>query len=395
MDYRNQPEWSLSLMPVLRMNSITAIAVSLVLSACLSGCGARTNNLPLPPGAGVPQPDQTPVPNTRTATGYGLSVFVTAPKSTMHPDSIVMLGSTVYIGYQNTGDVKDGSNPSLTNTIIAYDFNGNQKTSYTVPGHNDGLLARKDTNELWAMSNEDGNPELTIINLGSGAQKSYTATVPTTWGGGLDDIRLINGVIYASASNPTAPGTPPPTVVSLTLNPNGTTFDVAPVLAGNAMALDITPSIGGSPNPTYNQMIQLALTDPDSEETSPSGNLVLDSQADGKLVFINNPGTASQTASVLLLTLYNDKDGPVTPVDDTRYVPPAGPQGTTIMLFTDASNTTYRLDSQFFTPGDTYSCAQGQVVKTDLKTGHLTPIAVGVGNSGALADPHGMLFIPF
>jgi hypothetical protein len=354
------------------------------------------NNLPVPPGgAGVPQADPNPVANTRTATGYNLSVFVNAPKSTMHPDSIVYLGTTIYIGYQNAGDVKDGSVPGLTNTIIAYDFNGNQLKSYTVPGHNDGLLARKDTNELWAMSNEDGNPILTIINLGAGTQTSYTPTVATSWGGGLDDMQLIKGVVYVSASNPSNPGTPPPTVVSLTLNPNGTTFDVAPVLTGDAMALDITPSIGGSPNPNYNMMVPLNLTDPDSEETDPSGNLVLDSQADSKLVFISNPGTAQQSASVLLVTLYNDKDGPPTPVDDTRYVPPAGKLGTTIMLFTDANNTTYRLDSQFFTPGDAYSCAQGQVLKLDKSTGHLTPIAVGVGNPNALHDPHGMLFIPF
>jgi len=386
-------------MPVLRMNSITSIAVSLILCACLTGCGANKNSLPVPSGTAVPQPNQTPVANTRTATGYGLSVFVTAPLSTMHPDSIVRLGSTIYIGYQNAGDVKDGSNPSLTNTIIAYDFNGNQLTSYTVPGHNDGLLARADTNELWAMSNEDGNPELTIINLANGTQKSYTATVnPPAHGGGFDDMQLINGVVYVSASNPTIPPVIPgaaPTVVSLTLNPNGTTFDVAPVLADNAQALDITPSIGGSPNPTYNTLVTLSLTDPDSEETDPNGNLVLDSQADGKLVFISNPGAPNQSASVLTLTLFNDKDGPVTPVDDTRYVPKAGPQGTTIMLFTDATNTTYRIDSQFFVPGDAYSCAQGQVVKLDKSTGHLTPIAVGVGNPSALHDPHGMLFIPF
>jgi hypothetical protein len=142
-------------------------------------------------------------------------------------------------------------------------------------------------------------------------------------------------------------------------------------------------------------MIQLSLTDPDSEETDPSGNLVLDSQADGKLVFIDNPGTAQQTASVLLLTLYNDKDGPVTPVDDSRYVPPAGPLGTTFMLFTDSNNTTFRVDSPLFKPGDIYSCAQGQVLKLDPKTGHLTPIVVGVGDPNALHDPHGMVFLPF
>jgi len=203
-------------------------------------------------------------------------------------------------------------------------------------------------------------------------------------------MQLIKGVVYVSASNPTVPGAAP-TVVSLTLNSNGTTFDVAPILAGNAQALDITPSVGGSPNPTYNTMVTLSLTDPDSLAIDTSGDLVLDSQADGKLVFIKNPGP-SQTVSVLSLTLFNDKDGPTTPVDDTRWVPAPGPTNTTYMLFTDANNTTYRLDAPF-AKGDAYSNGQGQVMKLDPKTGHLTPVATSVGNASALQDPHGMLFI--
>jgi hypothetical protein len=241
------------------------------------------------------------------------------------------------------------------------------------------------------MANEDGNPELTIINLGNGTQKTYQATVnPPLHGGGYDDMQLLNGVVYVSASNPTVPGVAP-TVVSLTLNPNGTTFDVAPVLAGNAQALDITPSVGGSPNPTFNTLVPLSLTDPDSLAIDSAGDLVLDSQADGKLVFITNPGP-SQTVSVLTLTLFNDKDGPVTPVDDSRWVPTPGPTGSTFMLFTDASNTTYRLDDAFVT-GDVYSNGQGQVMKLDTKTGRLTPVAVSIGNASALQDPHGMVFI--
>jgi len=310
----------------------------------------------------------------------------------MKPDSIVQLGKSVYIGYQNAGDVKDGSVPGLTNTVVQYDLNANLLKQFTVPGHVDGLMARADTNELWVMANEDGNPELTIISLATGSQKTYQATVnPPLHGGGYDDMQLINGIIYVSASNPTIPGLAP-TVVSLTLNSNGTTFDVAPVLAGNAQALDITPSVGGSPNPTFNTMVTLSLTDPDSLAVDPSGNLVLDSQADGKLVFIKNPGP-SQSVSVLTLTLYNDKDGPVTPVDDTRFVPAAGPTGTTFMLFTDANNTTYRVDGAF-TPADSYSAGQGQVMKLDTKSGHLTPFVVGIGNASALQDPHGMLFVP-
>ncbi|AIY40887.1 hypothetical protein LT85_1729 [Collimonas arenae] len=302
------------------------------------------------------------------------------------------MGSSIYIAYQNAGEVKDGSVPGITNAIVQYDLKGSAVKTFTAPGHVDGLLGRKDTNALWALANEDGNPMLTIIDLASGSQKTYTATVnPTAHGGGFDDMQLINGVVYVSASAPATAGTPAPTVVALTLNANGTTFDVAPVLAGNAMATDITPSVGGATNPSYGKQVQLALSDPDSMETDPSGNLVLDSQADGKLVFISNPGP-SQTVSVLSLTLYNDKDGPTEFVDDTRFVPAAGTNGNTFMLFTDAANTTYRVDAAF-KKGDAYSAGQGQVMQLDKTTGHLTPVVVGIGVASALQDPHGIAFV--
>ena len=348
-----------------------------------AGCGGDSD--PAAPAAAVA--------NTAAASSFSLSVFAKAPSSTQKPDSIVLSGDTVFIGYQQAGDVKDGSNPSLTNAVVQYDLSANPQKSYTVPGHVDGLLARNDTNELWVMANEDGNPQLTVINLAAGSQKSYTASVnPTAHGGGFDDMQLINGVVYASASNPTTPGAAAPTVVALSLNANGSTFDVAPVLAGNAQATDITPSVGGAANPTFNQPVVLALSDPDSEAVDPAGDLVLDSQADGKLVFIQNVGTNSQAAKVLTLTLYNDKDGPVTPVDDTRWVPSAGPTGKTFMLFTDASNTTYRVDGPFVA-GTAYSAGQGQVMQLDMTTGHLTPFVAGIGSASALQDPHGIVFV--
>lgn len=365
-----------------------SLLVAMSATALLTACGGGDDT----PATSATAATPAQIPNTATAAGYSLSVFAKAPSSTAKPDSIVQYNNTVFIGYQMAGDVKDGSVPSLTNTVVQYDLSGNVLKSYTVPGHIDGLLARTDTNTLWAMSNEDANPKLTIINLATGAQKTYQATVnPTAHGGGFDDMQLLNGVVYASASNPTTPGTAAPTVVSLSLNANGTTFDVTPVLAGNAQATDITPSVGGATNPNFNKPVTLALTDPDSETIDASGNLVLDSQADGKLVFISNPGP-SQTVSVLTLTLFNDKDGPVTPVDDTRWVPAAGPTGKTFMLFTDASNTTYRVDASF-KQGDAYSAGQGQVMQLDTKTGHLTPVVTSVGSASALQDPHGILFV--
>ena len=372
------------------MRARAVVGIALALSAWVGGCGGG-GHLPT-----TTPTTSTSVPNTAVAPGYNLSVFTTAPASNLKPDSIIQVGTNLFVGYQMSGDVKDGSNPALTNQVVEYNLNSNvtmPTKTFIVPGHVDGLMAKTDT-EIWAMANEDGNPELTIINLTTGGQATYHPTVnPPLHGGGFDDMQLINGVVYVTASNPSNPGTPPATVVSLTLNPNGVTFDVAPVLAGDAQALDITPSVGGSPNPTFLTMVPLMLTDPDSEATDASGNLIVDSQADGKLVIITNPGTATQAANVLTLTLFNDKDGPVTPVDDTRFVPSAaGPNGQLFMLFTDATNTIYKLQAKFVA-GTEYSCGQGQVMMLDMKTGHLTPVAVSVGDPAALADPHGMVFI--
>lgn len=378
------------------MRTFWTATAFLAISLCLSGCGGSSSKkTPTTPA---------PIPYTAVPPGFSLSVWVTAPSSNQKPDSIVQMGSNIFIGYQMSGDVKDGSNPSLTNAVVEYDLKGNIVKTFTVPGHVDGLMARSDTNEMWCMANEDGNPELTIINLGTGNQRTLQATVnPTPHGGGYDDMQFLGGVVYVSASNPT-PLVAAPSVGALTFNPNGTTFDVAPVLGNygysacascdNAMATDITPSVGGSPNLNFGSLVPLTLSDPDSMAIDSTGTrLVLDSQADGKLIFIKNPGLNSQTASVLSLTLYNDKDGPTLPVDDTRFVPAPGSTGV-YMLFTDATNTTYRVDGPFI-QGDPYSNGQGQVMQLDLNTGHLTPFVAGVGLASVLQDPHGMLFVPF
>ena len=63
----------------------------------------------------------------------------------------------------------------------------------------------------------------------------------------------------------------------------------------------------------------------------------------------------------------------------------------TFAVRTDASNTTYRVDAAFV-KDDAYSAGQGQVMRLDTTSGHLTPIVVGIGNAAALQDPHGMLF---
>jgi hypothetical protein len=148
------------------MQARTVVGIALSFCAWLGGCGGGSHKSTPPPPAKVP--------NTATATGYTLSVFITAPTKTMKPDSIIQVGSNLFIGYQNAGDVKDGSVPGLMNEVVEYDLTTsppNLLKTFMVPGHVDGLMEKSST-EIWAMANEDGNPELTVIDLTADTQKS-------------------------------------------------------------------------------------------------------------------------------------------------------------------------------------------------------------------------------
>ncbi len=208
----------------------------------------------------------------------------------------------------------------------------------------------------------------------------------TNTNGGLDDMQMIAGTVYVSASNPnpTPPGLCPADsstpgcpngvsldniVYTLTLNADGTTFNLTPVLTSNTPALDIVTNVEGTLN----------TTDPDSESLTPDGKtLVVDSQQDSELVFIKNPGP-NQTVSFLPLTLA----GGLTAVDDTRYAP----SGPTFMLFSDtAKNYVYRVDGAF-NPGGAFSSAPTQETSLNPNTGVLTPIVSGLGHA------NGMIFV--
>jgi len=348
--------------------------LSIAAAALLAGCSSSTPMITL--GPGVPA-------SVKPATGYSVFVFAgpSAAGKAKSPDSIILSGTNVFVGYGN-GLNPDGTVPGTTSqgksTIIQFDTSGNVIKTFSVTGHNDGLLAF-DSATIWAMSNEDSNPILTVINLTGGFQTEYTPATPLLHGGGLDDMQKIGSTVYASASNPNlnpdGSVVPAPAVVAISLNAVGQTFNVKPILQNNATATNIVTGA----------TVTLNLTDPDSEATDPNGNLVLDSQADSELVFVQNVGTGTQAAQVLPLTL----GGTPTQVDDTRWVPKGlGP----FMLFTDTSaNTIYRVNGNaVFKAGDAYTASNGtinQILKLDPKTGDLTTIIDGLGS------PHGMVFL--
>jgi hypothetical protein len=301
------------------------------------------------------------------APGFDATVFASNPSGASQPDSIVVDGRNVYVGYGN-GAAKDGSSGS--STIVQYDTAGNVVQTFTVPGHNDGLKVDPSTHLLWALQNEDANPSLVLIDPVAGTETTYTIQ-SVNHGGGFDDITFLGGNVYMSASNPTNNPNNDPAVVQVTLN--GSTAQTTPVLAGNAMALNLVT----------NTQVQLNLQDPDSMTTDGSGDLVLTDQADNQLVTIHNPG-ASQSVTVLPLS---DAANllPGHGIDDTLFTPSS--QGE--ILVTDRNGTIFQIRGGGVNSSLVLAAAQdaGELGSLNTSTGLFTPIVSGLGS------PRGLAFI--
>lgn len=309
------------------------------------------------------------VAQTPTATPpYKLTVFATAPSGMSAPDSIAVLGQYVFVGYGDNHK-PDGSD-GLSSQVVQYRMDGTLVYTYQVPGHNDGLKVDPRTNLVWAIQNEDANPNLVIINPDAHSQKQYTFG-PTPHGGGYDDVVFRGCGVFISASNPSNPSTGAPAIVSAHLH--GTMVEVEPVLAGNASAVSV---------PT-DTSVQLNLTDPDSMTLDPLGNIVLDSQGDQELVIVSNPGTTSQTDVQLPLSIQTSSGTSPVQVDDTNFT--TSSQG--FILFADKTlNVVYKLSRQAFPPNVAFTSANGAsaVGTINLTTGLITPVVTGLGNPGGL-----------
>jgi hypothetical protein len=299
-------------------------------------------------------------------TPYTVSTFASSVLGVyFQPDSIAVLHNDIFIGFGNNA-APDGSD-GKSSTIVEYDRNGNVITTYSVVGHNDGLRVNPRTEQLWALQNEDANPNLVIIDPVSRTQQVYTFG-PPPHGGGYDDMAFRGDDVFISASNPANNPNNFPAIVRAQIT--GTTVSVSPVLIGTASAIDI---------PT-DTPIALNLQDPDSMAFDPLGDLVLDSQADGELIILHHPGAFDQTVYHLPLTL----NGAAVQIDDTVY---ATSSHGVILVSDRDGETIYSISKDIFSPGTAYSAALTSVGKTDLDTGVITNVVTG------MVSPHGMVFI--
>ena len=308
---------------------------------------------------------------------YTIKVFATAPRGTSQPDSIVQWGDHIIVGFEN-GVAKDGTDGKAS-TIVQFSLSGKVERTFSVPGHNDGLRVVGD-DDLWAVQNEDANPNLVVIELNVGTKKQYKFP-PTSHGGGYDDMVVKNGEVFMTASNPNLDAFGNnvfPALVRASLS--GSQVLVEPVMDGNASATDIAT---GGP-------VTLNLTDPDSLTIDPRGNILLDSQADSVLVFIQHPFTDEQKVGYLQVnsTVPAPKDAPRITLDDTAFAP--NPKA--FLLVTDINaGVIYRIDSGTFgfEPGTAYSASDTQALvgTLNLDNGLVTPVITGLGS------PRGLLFI--
>ena len=301
------------------------------------------------------------------AAPYTVSVFATSiPGVDFQPDSIAVVDGHVFVGYGDNA-APDGSD-GKSSTIVEYAPNGDVLWTYTVKGHNDGLRLNPKTHLLWAMQNEDGNPNLVIINTKTHARSVYTFG-PTPHGGGYDDISFRGDDVFLSASNPANNPNSFPAIVKAQIS--GTTVNVTPVLSGTATAINI-------PSDTP---YALNLQDPDSMIFDPLGDLVLDSQADAELIILHRVGYAGQSVYRLPLRLA----GAPVQIDDTVF---ATSSHGVILVSDRDGETVYAISRNIFAPDAAYSATPTSVASLNMNTGVLTNVVSG------MVSPHGMAFMP-
>jgi hypothetical protein len=300
------------------------------------------------------------------APGYTLVTFATDPKGTSQPDSIAVDGGHVFVGFGD-GVAKDGSD-GKSSTVVEFNTTRAVVATFSVPGHNDGLKVDPKSHLLWSLQNEDGNPNLVIINPANGTETKYTFS-PVANGGGYDDITFLGGKVYLSESSPAANPNTAPAIVQVTLS--GTSANVTPVLLGNATAVNVVTR----------QTVTLNLQDPDSMTAGPSGSLVMTSQSDDEIVIVNHPGEATQSVSLLPLT---DSAKNSVSVDDTLFR--HGGSGEVLMTDLNAG-IIYAVTGPALHGGQALSAALdlGQLGTLNLGTGVFTPVITGLGSPRGLA----------
>ena len=200
------------------------------------------------------------------------------------PDSITLSKNSVWVEY---GNGADSTGLSGSSTIVQYKRNGQVLYTYSIAGSVDGLKVDPRTGLVWALQNQDGNSTLSLID-----PKKHTVTGPipyavTSSARGYDDVVFRGNQVFLSYTNPVLPTDP-----TIQLLQNGSD----PLVVSNILLMGAT----GTNLATGQSNQPISDTDPDSLKLTPTGDLMLTGEADGQLIFVENPGP-NQSVSFLQL----------------------------------------------------------------------------------------------
>lgn len=350
--------------------AVTSIICSAALTGGVSGAAAADAHVTLP-------------------AGFHATVFAAAPGKATGPDDITKLGDHLFVAYQNgVGSMGEPSPTGNTNsTVVEYTQQGHVVASWSVVGKVDGLGADPWRHRVIATVNEDGDSSLYTItpdrrgHSDADDVKHYTYSQnPLPHGGGTDSVVVRDGVIFISASAPAADadGTTFSGPALYTAHLDQNTAALTPVLRDNSTATD---AITG-------KVTTLNLSDPDSSEVVPrvvqrfGGDVLLDSQGDGELIFLHDPGHEHQQATVLSLS---------TQIDDSAFA--TGSRDTTLYVVDSGKNEILAITGPFqrgemlaSVPNDS-TVDPGNLATVNTATGVVTPFGAGFTN------PKGLLFV--
>ncbi len=338
------------------------------------------------------------------ASGGDITHWIPGGRETIsQPDDISSLNGRIYVGFQNgVGPQGQASASGNTeSTIVAFDLWGRPVAEWNVVGKCDGLTADPQMDRVIATVNEDANSSVYLIDPDGGATH-YRYSEPLPHNGGTDAISIYHGMVLISASAPGTTGTesaPQPTFPAV----DQATFDRQTRIA------NVTPlfydadaaTVANTDAADFGQTVNLALTDPDSNEVVPdyaerfAGDFMLTSQGDQEQIFVQNAGTPWQRLTVLSLS---------SSVDDTAW--PSDPRGT-IYTTDNSDNSIYAITGPFRsgqvfvadTPCDENSApancpAPGYppnfLGELNPWTGQISPVTL----AGPAPQAQGMLFLP-
>ena len=314
------------------------------------------------------------------------------------PDDIAELGGHIFVTFQNGVGPQGQASPDgdLDSTIVEFTLSGREVAQWDLHGKCDGLSADRGDGVVIATVNEDANSSLYTIRPRTGTVTHYSYNKPLPHNGGTDAIAIYQGQIFISASAPgtsgaAAPNPKYPAVYVVTLDPQSSIAQVSPLYYDEAAAFQANGAEAG-------KTIDLALTDPDSNEVVPwsapkyAGDFMLDSQGDQELIFVDVP---SGRLTALHLPASVDDSAWATSEHGTLYV-------------TDNTDDTVDTVTGTFTTGTMYSsvtpCDSNSAPATcpgpgfpdnylataNMVTGALTQVPL----TGPVLRTEGMIFVP-